>query len=163
VSRADQSCALVRTRQGVGIVTDRDFRSKVATGQVSLDAPVHAIMTTPVNTVASTATIATAFVQMVKSGVHHLVVQDGDARPAGILRAMDLASVEVRDPLLIRTAINAAATIGELSQAGRLPATPRHGARGCHPRTDSGGRGNHDPGSARLSRLSASASRPAAR
>ena len=120
VSRADQSCALVRTRQGVGIVTDRDFRSKVATGQVSVDAPVHAIMTTPVNTVASTATLATAFVQMVKAGVHHLVVQDEDARPAGILRAMDLASVEVRDPLLIRTAIDAAATIGELSQACRL-------------------------------------------
>ena len=120
VSRADQSCALVRTRQGVGIVTDRDFRSKVATGQVSVDAPVHAIMTTPVNTVASTATLATAFVQMVKAGVHHLVVQDEDAAPAGILRAMDLASVEVRDPLLIRTAIDAAATIGELSQACRL-------------------------------------------
>jgi len=120
VSRADQSCALVRTRQGVGIVTDRDFRSKVATGQVSVDAPVHAIMTTPVNTVASTATLATAFVQMVKAGVHHLVVQDEDGGPAGILRAMDLASVEVRDPLLIRTAIDAAATIGELSQACRL-------------------------------------------
>lgn len=120
VSRADQSCALVRTRQGVGIVTDRDFRSKVATGQVSVDAPVHAIMTTPVNTVASTATLATAFVQMVKAGVHHLVVQDEDGGLAGILRAMDLASVEVRDPLIIRTAIDAAATIGELSQACRL-------------------------------------------
>src|SRR6516162_7606188 len=120
VSRADQSCALVRTRQGVGIVTDRDFRSKIATGQASVDAPVHAIMTTPLNTVASTATLATAFVQMVKAGVHHLVVQDEDAAPAGILRAMDLASVEVRDPLLIRTAIDAAATIGELSQACRL-------------------------------------------
>jgi CBS domain-containing protein len=57
---------------------------------------------------------------MVKAGVHHLVVQDEDAAPAGILRAMDLASVEVRDPLLIRTAIDAAATIGELSQACRL-------------------------------------------
>jgi CBS domain-containing protein len=34
VTRADQSCALVRTRQGTGIVTDRDFRSKVATARV---------------------------------------------------------------------------------------------------------------------------------
>lgn len=120
VSLADQSCALVRTRQGVGIVTDRDFRSRVATGQVSVDAPVHAIMTAPVNTVVSTATLVTAFVQMVKAGVHHLVVQDEDTGPAGILRAMDLASVEVRDPLFIRTVIDAAATIGELSQACRL-------------------------------------------
>jgi len=120
VSRADQSCALIRTRQGTGIVTDRDFRSKVATGQVGIDAPVHAIMTVPVNTVASTATLARAFVQMVKAGVHHLVVQDEKDTPLGVLRAMDLASVEVRDPLLIRTAIDAAANVGELSQACRL-------------------------------------------
>ena len=120
VTRADQSCALVRTRQGTGIVTDRDFRSKVATARVSVEAPVDVIMSTPVNTVPSTATLATAFVQMVKSGVHHLVVQDEHAEPVGILRAVDLASVEVRDPLLIRTAIDAAADVGELSQACRL-------------------------------------------
>ena len=120
VSRADQSCALIRTPQGIGIVTDRDFRSKVATGQVAVDAPVRAIMNNPVNTVSSTTTLATAFVQMVKAGVHHLVVQDEDAVPVGILRAMDLASVEVRDPLLIRTAIDAAASVGELRQACQL-------------------------------------------
>ena len=120
VSQADQSCALIRTREGVGIVTDRDFRSKVATAQVGVNDPVHAIMTAPLNTVSSSATLATAFVQMVKDGVHHLVVQDENAVPVGILRAMDLASVEVRDPLLIRTAIDAAADIDELSQACRL-------------------------------------------
>ncbi len=120
ISRADQSCALVRTHQGLGIVTDRDFRSKVATAQVGVDAPVHAIMSSPVDTVSSTATLGAAYVQMIKSGVHHLVVQDQDAAPAGILRAMDLASVEVRDPLLIRTAIDAAADVAQLSQACRL-------------------------------------------
>ncbi len=77
-------------------------------------------MTVPVNTVVSTVTLATAFVQMVKAGVHHLVVQDEENTPLGVLRAMDLASVEVRDPLLIRTAIDAAAKVGELSQACRL-------------------------------------------
>jgi CBS domain-containing protein len=71
-------------------------------------------MTAPINTVSSTATLATALLQMVKSGVHHLVVQDEDAVPVGILRAMDLASVEVRDPLLIRTAIDATSDIDEL-------------------------------------------------
>lgn len=120
ISRADQSCALIRTREGIGIVTDRDFRSKVATAQVGVDDPVHAIMTAPLNAVSTSTTLATAFVQMVKAGVHHLVVQDENAVPVGILRAVDLASVEVRDPLLIRTAIDAAADIDELSQACRL-------------------------------------------
>jgi CBS domain-containing protein len=120
VSRADQSSALIRTSQGIGIVTDRDFRSKVATAQINVDAPVHAIMSSPVSTVPTNATLATAFVQMIKSGVHHLVVQGEDATPVGILRAMDLASVEVRDPLLIRTAIEAASDVRELSQACQL-------------------------------------------
>jgi CBS domain-containing protein len=124
VTSADQSCALVRTRQGLGIVTDRDFRSKVATAQVSVDDPVNVIMSTPVDAVPGTATVATAFVRMVESGVHHLVVQDEDAEPVGILRAVDLASAEVRDPLLIRTAIDVAADVDELSQAcGLLPST----------------------------------------
>jgi CBS domain-containing protein len=124
VTRADQSCALIRAPQGLGIVTDRDFRSKVATAEVSADAPVSAIMSTPVSTVPSSATLAAAFVQMVKSGVHHLVVHDENAEPIGVVRAMDLASVEVRDPLLIRTAIDAAGSVSELSQACRLlPAT----------------------------------------
>jgi CBS domain-containing protein len=120
ITSADQSCALVQTRHGIGIVTDRDFRSKVATAAVGIDAHVQAIMSVPAATVSRSATLATAFVQMVKSGVHHLVVQDDDEVPVGILRAMDLASVEVRDPLLIRTAIDAASSIGELSEACRL-------------------------------------------
>ncbi len=124
LTRSDQSCALIRTPQGPGIVTDRDFRSKVATGEVSADAPVSAIMSGPVSTVPSDATLAAAFVQMVKAGVHHLVVTDGSGEPIGVLRAMDLASVEVRDPLLIRTAIDSAADVSELGQASRLlPAT----------------------------------------
>lgn len=36
VSRAGQSCALIRTRQGIGIVTDWDFRCKFATAQVGV-------------------------------------------------------------------------------------------------------------------------------
>jgi CBS domain-containing protein len=119
IGEAGQSSALLRTADGIGIVTDHDFRSRVATGEVGVDAPVAAIMTTPAAAVPATATVATAFVHMVKVGVHHLVVTDG-GRPAGILRAMDLASVEVRNPLLIRSAIDAAASVGDLAEACRL-------------------------------------------
>jgi CBS domain-containing protein len=119
VTEADQSCALVRMADGFGIVTDRDFRSRVATSEVSVGAPVRDLVTGPVIAVPSTATLGAAFVQMVKAGVHHLVVTE-DGQPVGILRAMDLASVEMRDPLLIRTAIEAAADTDQLSQACRL-------------------------------------------
>jgi CBS domain-containing protein len=118
ISRAGHSCALVRgPRGGLGIVTDRDFRSKVATGEVGVDDPVHRVMSRPVLTVPTGTTLAAAFVQMVKSGVHHLVVEDEDGEVVGVLRAMDLAAVETRDPLLIRTAVNAAADLRQLRDA----------------------------------------------
>ncbi|HEY1919753.1 MAG TPA: putative nucleotidyltransferase substrate binding domain-containing protein [Streptosporangiaceae bacterium] len=120
IGQADQSCALVRTVREIGIVTDHDFRSRVATAEVGVEAPVATIMTTPASSVPASATVATAFVQMVKAGVHHLVVTDDGGRPAGVLRAMDLASVEVRDPLLIRSAIDAAASIDALREACQL-------------------------------------------
>ncbi len=46
-----RSAILVRTREGLGIVTDVDLREKVVAGGVSRDAPVSAIMTSPVHTI----------------------------------------------------------------------------------------------------------------
>ena len=46
-----RSAILVRTRDGLGIVTDVDLREKVVAGGVSRDAPVSAIMSTPVHTI----------------------------------------------------------------------------------------------------------------
>jgi len=54
---------------------------------------------------------------MVKAGVHHLVVEGADGAPVGVLRAIDLAAVETRNPLMIRAAIDAAADLGELRDA----------------------------------------------
>ncbi len=116
----EHSCALVRSPDGIGIVTDHDFRSKVATAEVGVDDPVHLLMNSPVITVPGDTTVAAAFVQMIKAGVHHLVVEDDDEGPVGVLRAMDLAAVETRNPLLIRTAIEAAPDLSELGDAGKL-------------------------------------------
>ncbi len=120
ITDSDQSCALIRSGDELGLVTDRDFRSRVGVGEVSIDAPVRAIMSTPIITVPKTTTLAAAFLLMVEAGVHHLVVIDEYEKPIGIVRAMDLASVELRNPLLIRGAIESAHNIEELSSASRL-------------------------------------------
>lgn len=142
IGQADQSSALLRSADGIGIVTDHDFRSRVATGEVGVDAPAAAIMTTPVAAVPATATVATAFVHMVKVGVHHLVVTDG-GRPAGILRAMDLAAGRLH-PRLRGRALRRAP--GQPGPQARRPApdivtgpVDGHRARG---------RAGHDPGTA---------------
>ena len=120
ITDSEQSCALIRSGDDLGLVTDRDFRSRIGSGEVSIDAPVLAIMSTPVITVPNNTTLAAAFLRMVEAGVHHLVVIDENERPIGIVRAMDLASVELRNPLLIRAAIESARSIEELANASSL-------------------------------------------
>ena len=120
MTESEQSCALIRSPDGLGLITDRDFRSKVGTGEVSINAPVGSIMSSPVITVRTNTTLAQAFLMMVEVGVHHLVVVDESENPVGVVRAMDLASVELRNPLLIRAAIESARTVDQLADASRL-------------------------------------------
>ena len=117
---AGTSCALVRTAAGLGIVTDHDFRHRVATGRVSIDAPVAQLATVPALTIDEDATQAAGLLCMVEHGVHHLVVTDQSNRPVGVVRVVDLAQAEVRDPLLVRAAIEGATSIDQLAQAARL-------------------------------------------
>ena len=117
---AEQSCALIRAGGVLGIVSDRDFRSRVGSGEISIDASISTIMSSPVITIPHHISLATAFLTMVADGVHHLVVVDDYDQPIGVVRAMDLASVELRNPLLIRAAIESAGTIEELATAASM-------------------------------------------
>jgi CBS domain-containing protein len=114
------SCALVRTTSGLGIVTDHDFRRRVATGRIDVDAPVAQLATVPALTIDEDASQAAGLLCMVEHGVHHLVVTDESGRPVGVVRAVDLAQAEVRDPLLVRSAIEGSASLDELARAARL-------------------------------------------
>lgn len=124
IGAEDQSCALVRADGGLGIVTDHDFRHQVAAGDVDVDAPVSAIATVPALTIDENATQAAGLLRMVEHAIHHLVVVDETDEPVGVVRAVDLAQVEVRDPLVVRSAIEAATTLDEVAEAAqRLPGT----------------------------------------
>jgi CBS domain-containing protein len=120
IGAAGLSCALVRTDGGVGIVTDVDFRRHVATGRIGPDAPVADLASVPALTVGADATQGTGLLRMVENGVHHLVVVDPGGAPLGVLRAVDLASAEIRDPLLVRAAIDEAGDVEALARAYRL-------------------------------------------
>jgi CBS domain-containing protein len=98
VDEAGQSCLIVDTGFGLGMVTDHDFRRFVAGGTGRADAPVAEIASGPLLTVAAETTVSAAFLEMVEHGVHHLVVTGDGDRPVGIVRVVDLASTEVRDP-----------------------------------------------------------------
>ncbi len=120
MGEAGLSYALVRTPDGIGIVTDHDFRRRVGSGEVPVDAPVSAIVTVPVLTVPEETVVASAFLEMIEHGVHHLVVTDATGSACGVVRVVDLASAEVRDPLVVRAAVEAARSLPELAEACRL-------------------------------------------
>jgi CBS domain-containing protein len=118
IGAAGQSCALVRTGRGIGIVTDHDFR-RLATGEFGADPPIAALAAVPALTIGAEATSVMALLLMVEHGVHHLVVTADSDAPVGVVRAVDLAQFEVREPLLLRSAIDRGATVEALAGAAR--------------------------------------------
>lgn len=115
-----RDAALVRYGTGYGIVTDHDFRAKVATGAVGLDAPVSEIASRPALSVTSDATAWAAYLSMVDHGVHHMVVTTAAGDPAGVTGVMDLVGADVHHPLVVRSAIAAARTLDQLAEACEL-------------------------------------------
>ena len=57
---------------------------------------------------------------MVRFGVHHMLVVNADGHPSGVARAIDMASADIRHPLLIRAAIEDASDLDQLCQASAL-------------------------------------------
>ncbi|MFP5347628.1 MAG: putative nucleotidyltransferase substrate binding domain-containing protein [Actinomycetes bacterium] len=118
ITDVGHSCALVHMPQGIGIVTDASFRR--ACGIVAADARVVDIAVAPVFTVQTETTRGQAYVRMVDLGVHHLVVVDGARRVVGVVRAIDLAAADMRDPLIVRAAIESASSMPQLVDAATL-------------------------------------------
>ncbi|MET0451776.1 MAG: putative nucleotidyltransferase substrate binding domain-containing protein, partial [Mycobacterium sp.] len=120
MTTAGRSCALFLTGGQIGIVTDDDFRRRVATGEVGVDAPISAIASTPAIAMSVDRTVSTAYLFMVEHGIHHLVVVDAVGSAVGVVRVVDMAAAEVRNPLVIRSAAAAATSMDELVDACRL-------------------------------------------
>ena len=112
-----RSAILVRTRDGLGIVTDVDLREKVVIGGASRDAPVSAIMSTPVHTIGAGTLAAEASITMLTHGVGHLPVIDEGGAVVGIVSAGDLMSLEARNPFALRHAMHWARDEDELAAA----------------------------------------------
>ncbi len=106
-------------RNPVGIVTDKDLRTKVVTGHFPTSAAIRDIMASPVSTIAPNKTVADVQIEMVRSRVHHLcVTQDGtDRSPVlGVLSEHDLLVVQGNNPaILVREALRSN-TLAELLQ-----------------------------------------------
>ena len=112
------SCAVFVRGQDVGIVTDDDFRRRVVTGEIGINACIDAIASLPAIVMSAERTVGAAYLLIFERGIHHLVVVDSvTGRPIGIARVVDMVASEVRHPLVIRAATGAATTLAQLQAA----------------------------------------------
>ena len=87
------SIIIVENTQPIGIITDKDLRTKIATGQQPIAAKVSAIMSSPVITYPESITVAEAQIAMLKHRITHLcITKDGTNTSAltGILSEHDI-------------------------------------------------------------------------
>jgi CBS domain-containing protein len=73
----------------VGIVTDRDFATKIAVNKLSFDTSAEKIMSSPLITIDQNASISAAAKLMDDKKIRKLAVTD-DEQIVGILRSIDL-------------------------------------------------------------------------
>jgi CBS domain-containing protein len=113
------SCLLVSMRDGWGIVTDRDLRSRVLASHRSPETPIEEIASFPVKTLPEKALVGEALLAMFAEGVHHFPVTRPDGSIAGVVTATDLMDIGRDTPFSIRGAIERARTRDEVVAAGR--------------------------------------------
>jgi CBS domain-containing protein len=111
------SAVLVRTGDRLGIVTDRDFRSRVVATGVSPDTPVSAVMTEPAYTVRADRLAGEVLLDMLERNIHHVPVLSAAGQVLGVVDDGDLMSAQARQPFLLRRAIARAASPAELAAA----------------------------------------------
>lgn len=116
-----RSCAVFLRGDDIGIVTDDDFRRRVVTGEVGIDAPIDTIASLPAIVMSADHTVGSGYLLMYERGIHHLVVVDGvSGGPVGIARVVDMVAGEVRHPLVIRTETGAATDLNQLRDAAAM-------------------------------------------
>jgi CBS domain-containing protein len=121
---AGATCVVVDLGDQLGIVTDRDIRTRVLAADVGTDAPLAHVMTAPAWTFAADRSGTEALIEMLDHGVRHLPVLDADRRLVGVLDDVDLIASERRAPFRVRALIAQAADVAAVvAAASELPRT----------------------------------------
>lgn len=99
---------LVRDKEGrtVGIVTDKDLRTKVVAKGLDYSTPVSAIMTFPVRTIPHNAVSFDALLKMMTNRIHHLAVER-HGNIEGMVTTHDIMVMQGTSPIYLFREINA--------------------------------------------------------
>ncbi|MGY6586943.1 MAG: DUF294 nucleotidyltransferase-like domain-containing protein [Wenzhouxiangella sp.] len=131
--RSIQDCARLMAEHGVsslpvvseegliGILTDRDLRSRVLARGVDPARPVDNVMTAHPAAIRVDQSVDEALVEMMRLGVHHLPIVDRDNGLLSVISAGDLGRLQAPHPLQLARDIqrcNEIASMAELARRG---------------------------------------------
>jgi CBS domain-containing protein len=126
MTEAGATSAIVEASSGdgfeIGIVTDRDIRTRIVAAGLPLSAPVASVMTTPVFSVTPDRLGGEVLFEMLERGIRHAPVVSERGQLVGVVEDADLFAVQPRSWFGARRAIARAQDIDALVQvAGGLP------------------------------------------
>lgn len=117
------SCLVITGGSEIGIITDRDMRSRVVAAGVHPERPVADVMSSPVRTVAETALVFEAMLVMSELGIHHLPVEAA-GQVCGMVTSFDIMRLLQADPIYLAADVQQA-TYEELEGAYDAAETQR--------------------------------------
>ena len=138
VSNSHATCLAVVGPDGraLGIVTDRDFTSRVVANELSLHLPITSIMSAPVISVDSTARLFQALLAMISEDIQHVLVTE-EGLPKAVLSSHDLILLQGKSPLAVSRHLEQQKSVEGVAKAQKkiielLPLLLREGARVSH-------------------------------
>jgi CBS domain-containing protein len=112
--RDQRVSSLIVDGQPPGLVTATDLRDRVLAAGLGPDTPVRHVMSTPLQTMPTGASLGELLLAMVDRGVHHLPLST-QGRLVGMVTDTDLLRYESRHPLFVRRQLDRAASPQELA------------------------------------------------
>ncbi len=100
----------------VGIVADHDLRARVLAENVPLSAPIHTIMSAPLNKISEDALIYEALMRMEEKGVRHLVVEDADGQIVSVINNKSLIQFQRYGALVLSRDISRSASAEDVAR-----------------------------------------------
>ncbi len=100
--------------EGLGIMTDRDLRTRVVAAGVSVDAPVSSVMSAPAYTCPPDRPAGEVLLEMFERGIRHFPVVSSTGTVLGVVGVGDLLVARTRSSFYLRQRITAARSLSEL-------------------------------------------------
>lgn len=90
MTRVSCSSIFIKAAGGdfIGVVTDKDLRSKVVATGYNIQNPVSKIMSSPLYTISSHGLIFEALLEMMRKNIKHLAVTDTGGKVVGAVTAV---------------------------------------------------------------------------